>query len=122
MPIDSGGGVVSAAPAKIAANTSALGSDPQPEALQREIDAAVRLVWDYHHVGHAVSDDPAFLLSLDGILVFCSSDVSVADFASDLWIRTADLHDAAREKITLFKITWSAAARDALNAGDAAVN
>lgn len=35
-------------------------------------------------------------------------------------VDVADLHDAAREKITLFKITWSAAARAAwLEAGEA---
>jgi hypothetical protein len=79
-------------------STASSGADVEGEehrALEREIDAAVRVVWDYHHVGHAVADDPEFLLAVDGILVFCSSDVSVADFAADLWIRTADLHDGA---------------------------
>jgi hypothetical protein len=53
------------------------------------VDAAVQLVWDFHQLGHEVVGDPTFVAGLDGILVFCSSDVSVAQAAADLWVHVA---------------------------------
>eukprot|EP00750_Incisomonas_marina_P015195 INCI18109.2.p1 GENE.INCI18109.2~~INCI18109.2.p1 ORF type:complete len:340 (-),score=66.92 INCI18109.2:1176-2195(-) len=61
--------------------------------LEAEVHAAAQKVWDYHHMGHRM--DIEFLRSLDGILVFCSSDVSVADVAAKLWIRAVDIIDKA---------------------------
>ena len=66
--------------------------------LARKISAAARKIWDYHHMRHVVWKDKQFLNQLDGILVFCSSDVDVARVAAELWIRTVDVRKKVWER------------------------
>jgi hypothetical protein len=58
------------------------------------IEAAVELVWNYHHVEQENRVDEGFKQTVQGILVFCSSDVSVADAAVDLWLEIAQTRQA----------------------------
>ena len=51
-----------------------------------------QIVWDYHKMDHDIFENE-FVSKVDGILVFCSSDVSVADAAAKLWL------DLAKERI-----------------------
>ena len=56
----------------------------------QKISKAIQEIWDYHHVRHDAREC-SFLQSVDGIVVFCSSDLSVADFAADTWIHAVDV-------------------------------
>ena len=67
--------------------------------VECRVERASQIVWDYHHVGHNVRETQ-FLAHLDGILVFCSSDVHVADVAARLWVAAASAREAAKQRCT----------------------
>ena len=46
------------------------------------------IIWNYHKMNHDISKDD-FAAQTDGILVFGSSDISVADEAANLWMKIA---------------------------------
>ena len=56
-------------------------------------DEAVEIVWNYHHLNHKLISSP------DGILVFCSSDITVADVAARLFWK---YHDTNPDLYILF--------------------
>jgi hypothetical protein len=85
--------------------------------LTRHIDEAVELVWEYHHVEEEFRVDEEFKRDLDGILVFCSSDVSVADSAVDLWWETAQLRKAANENAELPYLAFSGGIGTGMHSG-----
>eukprot|EP01084_Bolivina_argentea_P012118 22712_1 len=56
----------------------------RPDNTFESVENAVEIVWDYHHLHHKLIDNP------DGILVFCSSDINVADVAGKLFWKYFD--------------------------------
>merc|ERR1712038_1217040 len=46
------------------------------------------IIWHYHKMNHNILKDE-FAAKTDGILVFGSSDISVADEAANLWLKIA---------------------------------
>ena len=55
------------------------------------------IIWNYHKMNHDMSKDD-FGANTDGILVFGSSDISVADEAAKLWIKIAKDRMEAKDK------------------------
>ena len=58
------------------------------EIMDEEILKSAEIIWNYHKMNHAIFKDD-FAAKTDGILVFGSSDISVADEAANLWIKIA---------------------------------
>lgn len=76
----------------VVGTTTVFKNDNMNNKLGQRIDDAVKKIWNYHQVHHKVAQDKTFLSSVDGILVFCSSDVGVAAVAARIWIITAKLN------------------------------
>ena len=54
--------------------------------MDREILERAEIIWNYHKIKHDVLKDD-FAAQTDGILIFGSSDISVADEAANLWLK-----------------------------------
>ena len=53
--------------------------------MDNEILENAEIIWNYHRLHHDVFEDH-YAKEIDGILVFGSSDISVADAAANLWL------------------------------------
>lgn len=53
--------------------------------MQSHVLRKAEVIWNYHKLNHDIFQS-GFAANVDGILVFCSSDISVADEAANLWL------------------------------------
>ena len=55
--------------------------------MDNQIIEQAEVIWNYHRLNHDIFKDD-FVNNVDGILVFGSSDISVADEAANVWLLT----------------------------------
>ena len=66
--------------------------------ITNQISKSAEIIWNYHRLHHDVFED-GYANQTDGILVFGSSDISVADEAANLWMLL--LNQRWKDKLTL---------------------
>ena len=57
--------------------------------MKKRILEKAEMIWNYHKLNHDIFEDD-FSSKTDGILIFGSSDISVADEAANLWLLLVD--------------------------------